>query len=60
MLTLELSEFQPDYAQRVSSGGAPHTDYHSPCQSHHPLHACFTHDRLLLDPTQRSRQPLYH
>ena len=51
LLTLGPPEFQPHNAQRVPSGGAPHTDHHSPCQSHHPLHACFTHDRLLLDPT---------
>lgn len=59
MLTLELSELQSHNAQRISSGRAPHTHHHSPCQSHHSVHACFTYDRLLLDPNQRSRQCLY-
>lgn len=50
-LTLKPAELQSDNAERISSGRAPHTHHYSPCQSHYPLHACFTHDRLLLDPT---------
>ena len=60
MLTLGSSELQSDNAQRISSGGAAHTHYHSPCQGHDPFHACFPHDCLLFDATERSRQHLFH
>lgn len=53
------SEFQLDYAQRISCRRASDTYYNPPCQSHDSFHAGLADDQLFLNSDSGSSRHLH-